>query len=144
MTHFDYTVLLIGNRTTLTINAIGSLSLIVDQSSFIVTQLSLIRPNSYKHVFVYIYWSNDTGQSLRLSTCDYSTSTAHPLLSENLHRPTLHSKCPLHHIVLPFPRCTASAPVYPHPVSCASSSTTRYHPLDPMLSCSPSASLLVQ
>src|SRR5712691_92317 len=75
MTHSYYAVLLIANRTTLTINAIGSPLLIVDQSSLIVTPLSLIVANSYKHVFVYIYWSNVTGQSLRLSTCDSSAST---------------------------------------------------------------------
>src|SRR5712691_13538660 len=86
MTHLYYAVLLISNRTTLTINAIGSSLLIVDQSSLIVTQLSLIVANSYKHVFIYIYWSNVTGQSLRLSTCDSSTSTTLVLCVGTIHR----------------------------------------------------------
>src|SRR5712691_1670830 len=84
MTHLYYAVLLTTNHTTLTINTIGSSLLIVDQSSLIVTQLLLIVVNSYKHVFVYIYWSNVTGQSLRLSTCDSSTCTALVFVQELL------------------------------------------------------------
>src|SRR5712691_12331967 len=101
MTHRYYAVLLITNHTTLTINAIGSSLLIVDQSSLIVTQLLLIIANSYKHVFVYIYWSNVTGQSLRLSTCNSSNITALVSCAGTTHR-NLPLLCRVQYSVLPL------------------------------------------
>ncbi len=141
MTHLYYAVLLISNRTTLTINAIGSSLLIVDQSSLIVTPLSLIVVNSYKHVFVYIYWSNVTGQSLRLSTCDYSTSTTLVFVQE-LSTGSVHYTCGLHHTVPPL-LCRAAGIPVPYPLClCTHRANHCPCPLDPTLSCSSKDPLL--
>src|SRR5712691_8505028 len=135
MTHLYYAVLLISNRTTLTINAIGSSLLIVDQSSLIVTPLSLIVANSYKHVFVYIYWSNVTGQSLRLSTCDSSTSTALVTCAGTLIG-IVHYKCRIHHCILPLP-CRATSVLVPNPLCpCTYRANHSTPPFDPTLLCS--------
>src|SRR5712691_9096276 len=142
MTHLYYAVLLISNRTTLTINAIGSSLLIVDQSSLIVTPLSLIVVNSYKHVLVYIYWSNVTRQSLILSTCDSSTSTTLVFVQE-LTTGSVHYTCGLHHTVLPLLCRAASILVLYHCLHCTYRATPCPPSIDPTLSCPPKDSLIV-